>query len=263
MGFTIGKIFAALTSPGNLLLLAMLAGTIWILAGRRWGRLPLAAGLLGLLLIATTPVSIWILLPLEERFPQPNPDTFGAVDGIIVLGGAVMPLGSKDHGAPQLTRDAERMTVVPGLLRRFPMARLVFTGGSGDPRNPDDREAPFALAQLADWGVDTSRVTLEGASRNTWENAVFTAPQLRSGERWLLVTSAAHMPRAMGVFRTAAPAVTFIAYPVAYDANRSEFWRFGLNLTDNLDRFDKAAYEWRGLLAYHLAGHIPGVWPGP
>lgn len=263
MGFSLGKLLAALTSPGNVLLLLMLTGLAAILVRRRWGVGLLAAGLLPLLLIAMTPVSIWVTLPLEKRFPVPSQADTDPVDGIIVLGGALMPIASKEHGTPQLTRDAERLTVLPGLMRRFPDARVVFTGGSGDPRYPDDREAPFVLELLADWGVDTARVQLEGASRTTWENAVNTAPLVKSGERWLLVTSAAHMPRAMGVFRSVMPDVRLTAYPVGFNANRTEVMRFGLNLSDNLDRFDNAAHEWRGLVAYRLAGRIPTVLPSP
>lgn len=263
MEFALGKLFAAMTSPGNLLLLIMLAGLVAVLARRRWGVVILAIGLLPLLAIGVTPVSIWALLPLEERFPAPDLSTLAPVDGIIVLGGALMPIASREHGSPQLTRDAERLTVLPGLMRRFPQARVVFTGGSGDPRYPEDREAPFVLTQLAEWGVDTARITLEDASRNTWENAVNTSPILKTREHWLLVTSAAHMPRAMGVFRYVMPHARFTAFPVAYNANRTEAGRFGLNLTDNLDRFDNAAYEWRGLVVYRLAGRIPTVVPSP
>lgn len=262
MDFSLGKLFAAVTSPGNLLLLAMLAGVIGGWRGRRWGRALLGGGVLLLMLVATTPVSTWALLPLEERFPIPEPMT-SPIDGIIVLGGALMPIGSKEHGSPQLTRDAERLTVLPGLMRRHPTARIIFTGGSGDPRRPDDVEAPFVAALLADWGLDAGRVTLETASRNTWENAVNSAPFLAGGERWLLVTSAAHMPRAMGVFRTAMPETTFVAYPVGFNANRSEYWRFGLNLDQNLERLENAAHEWRGLVAYRLAGRIPALLPAP
>ncbi|AUN29507.1 YdcF family protein [Niveispirillum cyanobacteriorum] len=263
MEFALGKLFAAVTSPGNLLLLLMLVGLITVLARRRSGMVILAAGLFPLLIIAVTPVSTWALLPLEERFSKPDLTMISPVDGIIVLGGALMPIASREHGAPQLTRDAERLTVLPGLMRRFPQARVVFTGGSGDPRYPDDREAAFVLALLADWGVDTARITLEDSSRNTWENAVNSAPLLKTGEHWLLVTSASHMPRAMGVFRSVMPDVHITAFPVAYNANRTEADRFGLNLTDNLDRFDNAAHEWRGLIAYRLAGRIPTVLPSP
>lgn len=263
MEFALGKLFAAVTSPGNFLLLLMLTGLVGILARRRWGVAIMSAGLLPMLIIAITPVSTWALLPLEERFSAPDPTTVPTVDGVIVLGGALMPIASREHGSPQLTRDAERLTVLPGLMRRFPQARIVFTGGSGDPRYPDDREAAFVLALMADWGVDPARITLEDASRNTWENAVNSAPLLKAGEHWLLVTSAAHMPRAMGVFRTVMPNVHITALPVAYNANRTEAGRFGLNLTDNLDRFDNAAHEWRGLVAYRLAGRIPTVLPSP
>lgn len=263
MGFSLGKLFAALTSPGNLLLLLMLAGLIAILARRRWGLGLLAAGLLPLFLIAVTPVSIWVTLPLEQRFPAPSPADLASIDGIIVLGGALMPIASREHGSPQLTRDAERLTVLPGLMRRFPEARVIFTGGSGDPRYPDDREAPFVMDLLTGWGIDPGRVQLEDASRTTWENAVNTAPMVRAGQRWLLVTSAAHMPRAMGVFRSVMPDIRLVAYPVGFNANRTEAWRFGLNLSDNLDRFDNAAHEWRGLVAYRLAGRIPTVLPSP
>ncbi|MFV3128591.1 YdcF family protein [Niveispirillum sp. KHB5.9] len=264
MGFGLGKLFAAVTSPGNLLLLLLLAGLLLLACGRRrWGRGLLMAGALGLALIAATPLSTWVLLPLEQRFPAPDVESLGQVDGIIVLGGALMPVGSKEHGTPQLNREAERLTVLPGLMRRFPQARMVFTGGSGDPRTPDDREAPFVLALLADWGVDTGRITLEETSRNTWENAVSSAPLIGKGERWLLVTSAAHMPRSMGVFRTVLPETAFIAWPVSYNANRVEADRFGLNLAENLERMENAAHEWRGLLAYRLSGRIPAVLPPP
>lgn len=260
MEFGLGKLFAAITSPGNLLLLLLLAG---LSIGGRRGRWLALASAAGFSLIAVTPLSTWVLLPLEERFPAPDLGRIGHVDGIIVLGGALMPIGSKEHGAAQLTRDAERLAVLPGLARRFPDARMLFTGGSGDPRRPDDREAPFVRALLDEWGLDTSRLMLEDTSRNTWENAVNSASLIGKGERWLLVTSAAHMPRSMGVFRTVMPESQFIAWPVGFNANRSESMRFGLNLSDNLERMENAAHEWRGLLAYRLAGRIPAVLPFP
>lgn len=263
MGFGLGKLLAAVTSPGNLLVLLLLAGLVLIWRGRAAGRWLVLAGTAGFVLIAATPLSTWVLLPLEERFPLPDLKDVGTVDGIIVLGGALMPVGSRDHGAPQLNRDAERLTVLPDLMRHFPQATILFTGGSGDPRAPEDREATFIPALLASWGADTSRLLLEDASRTTWENAVNSAPRLGRGGRWLLVTSAAHMPRAMGVFRTAVPDVTFMAFPVGFNANRSEAGRFGLNLSENLDRMEIAAHEWRGLLAYRLAERIPTALPAP
>ena len=67
--------------------------------------------------------------------------------------------------------------------------------------------------------MPASRLTLEDRSRNTIENAVYSKAlaQPKPGERWLLVTSALHMPRAMGAFRQAGFAVE--AYPVDYQTN--------------------------------------------
>ena len=262
MDFITGKLLGAATSPGHFLLLMMVIGSMML--RRRWGRALLSMGLAGLVIIAVTPLPVWLLLPLEQRFPQEMPEHLQPIDGIIVLGGAIMPTGSPEHRSPQLTREAERLTVLPGLMRRFPDVPVIFTGGSGDPRRPDDREGPFVLDLLADWGVDTARVTLEEQSRTTWENAVNSRPLIKArGGRWLLVTSAAHMPRSMGVFRTAMPDTQFVAYPVGFNANRADLWRFGLNLSDNLDRLENAAYEWRGLVAYRLAGRTDALFPSP
>lgn len=264
MDFGPGKLLAAITSPGHVLVLIGLAGLMGLILGRRWGRSLSGLCLLLWALVAITPLGTWALLPLEGRFPAPTAAAIALpLDGIIVLGGAVMPVASVEHGSPQLTQEAERMTVLPGLMRRFPSARLIFTGGSGDPRRPDAVEAPHVLALLSDLGIDPARVTTEATSRNTVENARNVRPLVPSGGRWLLVTSASHMPRAMGVFRRAFPDIDLVPYPVAYNANRTEAWRFGMSLTDNMDRLDRAAYEWRGLLFYWLSGHIDDLFPKP
>lgn len=263
MDFIFSKLLGAATSPGHFLLMLTVVGGI--MCRRRWGRIALFAGLTSFVAIAVTPVSVWMLLPLEQRFPSEMQENMPPLDGIIVLGGAIMPAGSAEHGSPQLTRDGERLTVLPGLMRRYPGVPVIFTGGSGDPRRPDDKEGPIALQLLTDWGVDTSRVIIEDQSRTTWENAVNSRPLIagKGGGHWLLVTSASHMPRSMGVFRVAIPDVRFTAYPVGYNANHADAGRFGLNLSDNLERVEAAAYEWRGLIAYWLAGRTDALFPSP
>jgi uncharacterized SAM-binding protein YcdF (DUF218 family) len=96
------------------------------------------------------------------------------------------------------------------------------------------------------------------------ENAVFSKAivQPKPGERWLLVTSAYHMPRAIGVFRKAGFPVE--SYPVdwrtrgAKDALRP----FGA-MSDELRRTDTAVHEWVGLAVYWLIGHSSELFPGP
>ena len=100
------------------------------------------------------------------------------------------------------------------LARRFPNARVVFSGGSANLISNDAREADFAGAIFESLGVDKSRLIMERESRNTQENAEFSKALVKpkEGERWVLVTSAFHMPRSVGLFRKAGFAVE--PYPV-------------------------------------------------
>ena len=90
----------------------------------------------------------------------------------------------------------------------------VFSGGSPALFVSEAPEAEFAARLLRDFGIDPERIQIEEQSRNTVENAVFSRliAQPKPGERWLLVTSAYHMPRSIGAFRKAGFAVE--PYPV-------------------------------------------------
>ena len=100
------------------------------------------------------------------------------------------------------------------LARRFPQARIAFSGGSGNLFLDSVSEAPIAAELLQEFGVSRDRILLETASRTTAENAIMLRTLLapKQGEHWLLLTSAFHMPRAIGAFRKAGFEVE--AYPV-------------------------------------------------
>ena len=121
---------------------------------------------------------------------------------------------SAAHGVAVIAAAANRILAAADLANRYPNARIVFSGGSPNlpsdtPEKPITRH-PFSKA----WASPGERLIIERRSRNTEENAEFSkaiaAP--KAGERWLLVTSAYHMPRSMGLFRKAGFAVE--AYPV-------------------------------------------------
>lgn len=162
------------------------------------------------------------------------------------------------RGNVALNDAAERITAVAELARRYPNARIVFTGGTGSLR-PD---APVAVKEFEALGIAHDRITAEEQSRNTIENAVFSrlVAQPKPGERWLLVTSAFHMSRAIAAFRAGGFPVE--AYPVDWrtrgpiDATRP-FASFmgGLTMTDY------AVHEWIGLLVYRLTGKTTEFFP--
>jgi uncharacterized SAM-binding protein YcdF (DUF218 family) len=263
MFFLLSKTLAYIAVPSNLLVMIGLAGiallfTRFVRAGRRL----LVASVILIAAVGVLPVGNALFLPLEERFPPWNPAR-GTPTGIIVIGGAINSDRSAARGRVSLNESAERVTEVVGLALRYPNARIVFAGGnsnlfSGPP------EADFALRFFESLGLPRDRITVEAQSRDTAENAVFAKRLIapKPGERWLLVTSASHMPRAIGAFRQAGFPVE--AYPVNYQTDGWEdLWKFSSALMGGINNMDRAVHEWLGLLAYWATGRIPVLFPGP
>jgi uncharacterized SAM-binding protein YcdF (DUF218 family) len=264
MYFVLSKTVGFLAVPSNLLVLLSLAGVV--LMGARFVRAGRALAATGIALLAVaglSPLGNALILPLEQRFP-PWRAGQGVPDGIIVLGGAIGPTMSAARGETQLNEAAERMTVVAALARQFPQARIVFSGGDPSLAGGGPSEAVFVVPMLESFGIPASRVELEGASRNTHENAVFTKELVKPkpGERWLLVTSAHHMPRSVGCFRRAGFAVE--PYPVDWRTRglRDLASPFG-TVSAGLARTDVAVREWVGLVTYRLTGRMSELFPGP
>ena len=264
MFFIASQLAGFFAIPSNCLLVLALIG-VALLPTRFFalGRKVTTVSVVLLAILAFFPVGFALTIPLEERFPQWQ-QTVGPPTGIIVLGGAIDPSISFARGQVALNEAAERVTAAAGLARRFPQARVVFAGGLPSLFKVPIREADFAGILLIALGVDQDRLVLERDSRDTFENALFTRRlvKLNSADRWLLVTSATHMPRAMGVFRKLGFNVE--AYPVDYQTigwkSLTSVPRFGLR---NLRLTDQAVHEWIGLIAYRLTGRTPSLLPAP
>jgi uncharacterized SAM-binding protein YcdF (DUF218 family) len=216
-----------------------------------------------LALAAFSPLGNLLLYPLESRFPAWDPAR-GAPDGIIVLGGSVDTDLSAAHRTPVVSHAADRLFAPAGLARRYPNARIVFTGGTANLVETDSREADYSAPILESLGIAKDRLILDRDSRNTWENAIFNRQLVspKPGERWLLVTSAFHMPRAMGIFRKAGFDVE--AYPVDWRmGGRDDLLSFTNVGGDGLARTEVAVREWIGLVAYRLMGRTSELLPGP
>lgn len=261
--FVFGKIFLWLSQPANVLLLLLVVGTLCLwLPWPRTGRRVITATVFMMILIAALPIGTALTTVLENRFP-PMRAIEGRVDGIIVLGGAFNTLITETRGQVAVSEPVERLTEFIALAHRFPDAKLVFTGGTGSLTRPDLKEALVARRFFAEMGFDPARVVYESESRSTFENAVMSYALVHpaKGERWLLVTSASHMPRAVGAFRRLGWDV--IAYPVDYhtagDFDLSWFFDFGAGL----GRLSGATYEWFGLIGYWLLGRTSELLPGP
>jgi uncharacterized SAM-binding protein YcdF (DUF218 family) len=262
--FVLSKVLGFFALPSNFLITIGLVGLVLLCT--RFTRLASWLIVTSVVLLAVaglSPLGNALIVPLEQRFPPWDP-SHGAPDGIVVLGGALSPEISAARDAVALNESAERITVAVELARRYPNARIIFSGGNAALIREGGVEAAFAVKEFEALGIPHDRITAEEQSRNTVENAVFSRliAQPKPGERWLLLTSAYHMPRAMGVFRAAGFPVE--AYPVDWRTRGPiDATEPFASLGDGLRRTDTAVREWVGLLAYRLTGKTAVLFPGP
>jgi uncharacterized SAM-binding protein YcdF (DUF218 family) len=242
--------------PGNLLLLLLLLALLGLWRGpRRLALALLAAAVLTLTAVGLLPVGQWLMVPLENRFAEPALPP--RVDGIVALGGSLSLSVSAARDTVALEGSVERLTKLIELARRYPEARLVLTG-NGKPVT----EAAVSLRFLREQGLPVDRVLLDERARNTYENATFSQAlaQPAAGERWLLVTSAVHMPRAVGCFEAVGWPVT--PFPVDYQTSGRFELADRFDVAQRLLELDAAVKEWLGLIAYRLAGRSSALLPG-
>ena len=263
MFFWASKIFGFLIQPVNILLVVLCVGAalLWT-RWRRGARSIIMVTALIALALATLPVVMWPIVALENRF-QGSPTLPEKVDGIISLGGIVNQFISKARGQTSVGPGAERLTEFAALAGRYPSAKLVFTGGSGNLFKQELKEADFLRPFLDKLGLSGREVIFENQSRNTFENALFSKRFVEPtpDEVWVLITSAMHMPRAVGVFRQAGWNV--IAYPVSYATDGRYDTVFDFNLGRGLGNTTRWLHEWVGLVAYWLTGRSDSLFPGP
>lgn len=259
--FYLSKIVWALVSPASLLYILLIAGiALLFLKKTRPAKTLLATVAVLLTLVAFLPLGKWLVTPLETRFAA-NPELPRRVDGIILLGGAIDPVNSYLWDQPEIGSAADRYTAFIELAREYPRARLIFTGGAGTLLDQEYREADVASYFLESMGINRRRLEVERDSRNTYENAVNSKAlmQPEPGENWILVTSAGHMPRAVGVFCEQGWPV--MPWPVDHESSPGLQTRIRFDLAGNLVSLNNHTREWAGLLAYFVTGKTSSLLP--
>ena len=261
--WVISKIFWLLASPSTSIFLVLLAGVCLLFLGReKLGKILIVGSTTLIFIISSLPVYEILLFPLENRFPIPEPLP-KKVDGIIVLGGAEIPKVTQLRGQISLTDSVERLTNFVSLARKYSDAKYVFAGGQGAIESQEYKSATTARLFFEQMGLDTSRIIFDSQSRNTQEN-VENALQLvkpKKGEKWVLITSAWHIPRSVGIFRKLNWQV--IPYPVDFKTNGKFQMSISLPNLFNLYQFSNVVYEWIGLSYYWLMGRTAELFPGP
>jgi uncharacterized SAM-binding protein YcdF (DUF218 family) len=262
--FFLSKTIGKMLLPTNFLIGIGVVGVLLLATRFAWlGRRLMIFSIVLLAICGFSPVGNWLLYPLESRFPAWDA-AHGAPDGIIILGGSIDADISAAHGGAVVRSDADRILAAAALARQYPNARILFTGGSASLISNDAREADYAGVLFESLGVAKARLMMERRSRNTQENAEFSRAMVepKSGERWLLVTSAYHMPRSVGLFRKAGFNVE--PYPVDWRLGEGgDRLAFYSNAKEGLEHTEVALREWIGLVAYRASGKIDHLFPGP
>jgi uncharacterized SAM-binding protein YcdF (DUF218 family) len=265
MFFYASKIIAPLFWPSSIITLLIVCGAALLVTrwGVGWGRRMLAGGVMLMLVCGFSPLGHWLVLPLEQRFARAEIPR--DIEGIIILGGFEDVYISRGRNILTMNDAAERLTESVLLANRRPRAKVIFTGGDAALIEPAENGAADAVrAYLEAAGIVGERLVMEGASRTTYENAAQLVRLLSPApeKRYVLVTSAFHMPRSMGTFR--AMGFDVLAWPVDY---RTSGWADLATpfptIPAGLRTVDMAFKEWVGLAAYWLSGRSSDLWPGP
>lgn len=261
MFYIFSKVFWVLAQPLSIVFLFGLCGIALAMWGRR--RLGIVAASLGLLvlgLVTFTNLGAVLIAPLEARFERPA-EMPADVGAILVLGGSTAARVSTARGIAELNAAGDRFTDAVRLARLYPEAKIVFTGGAGILDRGTESEAVTAERFFLSMGIEPERLVLESLSRNTDENADFSAELLADVDgSIMLVTSAFHMPRSVGLFRRVR--VDVVPWPTDYRGPGNDSFGIDLaNLVFNVEVASIAIKEWIGLAAYYWTGRIDSMLP--
>jgi uncharacterized SAM-binding protein YcdF (DUF218 family) len=235
MQLVLSEAVAFFLVPSNVIAFLTVLGLVLVIFRRPSGANVAAVAAAALVTAALSPLGNMLLVPLEQRFPDMRfPEQ--EIDGIIALGGSYDSQSHAYLSAILLEEDTEPVAVMADLARHYARAQIIFSGGS-EPSTPGPSEAAIVKQFFVSFGIAADRITIEGRSLTTEENARFTAQLIHPmpSSRWLLVTSAYHMPRAIGSFRKAGFDV--VAFSVGLRTHGwHELWRPATTATDNLRR---------------------------
>ena len=261
MYFFLSKTIGLLAVPSNDIALVLILGLL--LWRTRYGKRTTVAEILLLLIAGASRLGTALLLPLENCFPQRHAAQ-GAPDGIVVLGGIINVYISNQRHDIAFGPSVGRLMAGLDLARQYPAARIVFSGGDPNLIFPGSAEADVAGGFLERSGVPSDHIVLDRTSRNMTENAAnakkLAAP--KPGERWLLITSASHMPRAIGLFRAAGFPVE--AYPIDFKTGGwHDVFEIPRSFLGQIGALNVATHEWVGLFGDWTFGRSSALFPAP
>jgi uncharacterized SAM-binding protein YcdF (DUF218 family) len=244
--------------PGPWLLLLLLVLIFW---PRRWARRLLLFTVCLVFALHSGIAGYALRYPLESRYAPlihpPKPESYDAI--VVLTGGSIPATGLIPF--PSIAEAMFRRLEEAWRLYRLNPKPIIVSGGHVNPFTPSMNENEIAREYLIRWGVPKQDVLFEARSRDTFESAVEVEKILRSKswKRYLLVTSAAHMPRSMVAFAARAPEPV----PAPGDFSLSRFVVTPLHLFPNESaaaNISFSLHEYVGLINYYWRARVS---PGP
>ena len=256
MTFYLSKFLWLIFNPFNVLIIIIIIGYLSNLFNLKFlSKFFYICALFIFFISAVIPIGPYLKYLLEKNYHSQNylPET---IDGILILSGATNPYLTKEHNQISLNGSVERLTESISLIKKYPTAKIIFSGGTGSLKYIDLDHASVAKNFFSNMGIDSNKIYYERKSRNTYENILFSKKiaNPKKNEKWLLVTSAYHLKRSLGVSEKLE--WIFIPYAVDFEKSKKFLWKPSFDLLSNLSQFQQATHEWIGLFAYYLLGYI-------
>lgn len=258
--FIASKVLWGIAQPLNLLAGLAIIGTLLLLTGHvKSGMFLAALSAAFILVLGIFPVGERLCAVLENRFADiPLP---AHADGIIVLGGTLQTL--EDLRKAESGLGAPRLRKALVMMHRFQNAQVYFSGFSSKIFSKEPSEYELAKQFFTSSGADLSRIRYEKRARNTYQNGIYLKSLVKpqSKQVWLLITSAAHMPRSVGVFRKIGWDV--VPVPAGFtttDQHSFSPQRFSFA---GITKLNDAVREYTGLLVYYLSDKTSALFPTP
>jgi len=259
MSFYFSKILWLIFNPFNVFIFNIFLTIILFYSGfKKLSKYIFLINFIFILLISFFPIGNYLIHKIEKEYHSFK-IVPAHVDGILILGGATNPLMFKEYGQTSLNGSAERLVESVEIIKKFKKAKVIFSGGSGVLNRPDLGHSQAAKYFYEKIGLDTNRIIFEDNSRNTYENILFSKKiaNPKFNEKWILITSASHMKRALLIAENQNWNIT--PYAVDFKTIKKFNTKLNFQLLSNLNLFNEASHEWLGLISYYLMGRTSKI----
>lgn len=250
------RILGFFIMPVGIILLLMLVSLILLLRKRKRAAAYLLAATVGFAWVCAMPaVGENLLGKLEAGYPRIAVEEVPRGDCMVLLGGSSRP--GKDR--PSWYREGstpKRTAWAVELYEAGKSGMIIVSAGNQPWRDGRRTEAEIIRELLVKKGVPAEAILLEMSSRNTRENAVFTSNLLHSIDckSPLLITSAAHMHRAVAAFRAVGVQVIPVATDYRVDSDGTVGFREIVPSVGAFNMTSRAVREWVGRKVYEGQG---------